>query len=1196
MHLLVDTGADINIIKLQFLKNDLFIDETNKVYIRGISQQLIHTIGRINIPIIINNEEINVTFEVVGPQFPLLKHGILGKVFLIESKAIIDIANNTLVLTNHDNKETIKNCYTINARSESIIKIPIKNTEVHNKCILIQKQELSQDLLCSESLTHVKDGYAIISILNISEANKKFTDNEINKLIYNNENDYEILTFNIEMDNNNRIDKIKKLIKVDHMTKNEKETIINICEKYSDVFFLEGDKLTCTNTIEHSIKLKPDAKKPIHQRQFRLPFSQQTEINRQINKMLDNDIIQPSLSGFNAPLILVKKKLDNSGVQKYRIVVDFRKLNDATIDEVFPLPNINEILDRLGNCTMFSVIDLTQGFYQIPLSQDSREFTAFSTLEGHWEFKRMTMGMKQSPAIFQKLMTNVLSGLTPLKVMVYLDDILIFSRSLNEHANKLSEVFSRLKSHNLKIEPHKCNFLKREILYLGHKITSEGIKPDETKIQAVLNYPPPKTVKQIKSFLGLSGYYRKFIQNYSAIAKPLTTLLCKDVKFNWTEECQRSFDTLRTALCKHPILKYPDFEKKFYLTTDASGKALGAILSQIHDGKDFPVGYASRTLNKAESNYSTIETELLGIIFGVKFFKHYLLDTHFIIITDHQPLVYLMNLKNPLSRLARWKYYLLEYNFSIQYKAGSTNKADALTRMYTINEIIENTYENFIKDISTKLITNNNIKETSENLLDTNPEYHIVSEISKHYNFKEGINYKIKQKFGINQSLPDSKLIGDIRYFKNNDRFIIFIITKNRDKQPTSYENIYVALINLKRFCIDNNINKLVMNKLGQSDSLKYDTIRAMIRYIFRKTAIEINICAYDNYTQEQKLDILNQFHYSLIGGHLGINKTLKRIKHNYNWLGMRKDVEEFIKNCESCQKNKISNKHTRQPLAITSTASRPFEKIFLDIVGPLTPTFSGNNYILTMMCDLTKYSIGTPIPNHTANTVAEAFVTHFITTHSIPNEILTDQGTEFLSKTFTEVCKLLKIKKLHTSPFRPQSNGTLERSHRTLGEYLRHYVDKKLDNWDILLPYAFFVYNSTEHSVTKYQPYELVYGKRLEIPIKLKLEPEPRYNYDDYIYEIKQNMQEAHKIARERLINNKHKTKERYDLKENPLDINVGDFILLKQNAHRTKLESLWLGPYEVLDIINEHNIIIKKGRKSITVHKNNVKIYHNN
>jgi len=976
----------------------------------------------------------------------------------------------------------------------------------------------------------------------------------------------------------------------------ERQSIFEICEQYAEIFHLEGDRLTFTNAAEHVINLNAN-QPPIYQRPYRLPHSQQAEIKQQLDKMQQDGIIEPSSSPWNAPLLLVKKKMDASGKEKFRIVIDFRALNQVTLNEFHPLPNITEILDHLGQCQLFSVIDLASGFFQIPLSESSRELTAFSANNAHYQFKRMAMGMKTSPSTFQRLMDNVLSGIIGIKCLVYLDDIIIYGKNLIDHNNKLIDVFERLRIHNLKIQPDKCEFVKRECLYLGHVISETGIRPDPKKIQAVLDFPEPKNVKQIKSFLGLSGYYRKFIENYSSIARPITNLLKKDVKFNWSEECEKAFGKLKHALCTEPVLQYPDFTKEFILTTDASGKALGAILSQGEIGKDLPIAYASRTLSISEFNYSTTELECLAIVYGIKQFRPYLYGRKFTILSDHRPLAWLFNLKDPLSKLARWRIQLEQYDYVIKYKPGIQNgNVDALSRMYTIQEIKEESYNNFLVKFETTLITNGNVKEVHGELLESPPEYHIVTEIEKYYNFRTGTNYEIKQKFGDKILLKSNKQIGEVVKVKHEERYIIFLITKSKTGQITTYENLYTALLNLKYFSEKHSLNKLIMEKLGRKDGLEWDKVRAMIRHIFRNTGIEILVCSKMEYSEAEKLVIFKQFHDSILGGHAGIGRTIRKIKRQFNWPGLKSDVKNYIKNCESCQKNKVTNRKIKQPMVITTTSSKPFEKIFLDIVGPLVTTVSGNTYILTMQDDLTKYSLGVPIPNHTANTVAEAFVVHFVCIHGIPETILTDQGTDFLSKTFAEVCKLLKINKINTSPYHPQSNGSLERSHRTLAEYLRHYVDKDLSTWDQLLPYALFVYNSTEHSSTNYQPYTLLYGKELNIPVNLKSNPEPRYNYDDYLYDLKQRMQESHKIARERLVKKKIKSKANYDNNAHSEELHVKESILLRDNTQKNKLTPLWKGPYEILEVLDTENIVIQRGRRKVTVHKNDVKKYHEN
>lgn len=513
---------------------------------------------------------------------------------------------------------------------------------VEGKNIYIHKQEITENVFCSNTVSTVNHGRAIVSMLNISEETKNVNEKELNKILYDSE--YEILKVETINNTTDRMTRLKQVLKTDHMNNEERRSIYDLCEKYNSVLHIEGDVLTFTNAGTHKIKLKQD-QPPIYHRPYRLPHSQQEEIHTQIKKLEDNDIIESSRSPWNSPLLLVRKKMDNSGKQKFRIVVDFRALNEVTINEFHPLPNITEILDQLGQCQVFSILDLTHEFYQILLEEDSRELTAFSTNQGHWQFKRMIQGMKTSPGTFQRVMNTALAGLIGIKCLVYLDDIIIYGKNLYDHNEKLVEVFERLRVNNLKLQPNKCEFLKRECVYLGHVISEHGIKPDERKVKSVLEFSRPTTVKNIKSFLGLSGYYRKFINSYSGIAKPLTNLLKQDTKFVWSEECQKSFDTLKKALCSEPILKNPDFTNIFILTTDASNKALGAILSQGEIGKDLPICYAPRTLNKSVNNYSTTELECLAIVYGVKQFRPYLYGRKFIILSDHRPLTWLFNLK-----------------------------------------------------------------------------------------------------------------------------------------------------------------------------------------------------------------------------------------------------------------------------------------------------------------------------------------------------------------------------------------------------------------------------------------------------------------------------------------------------------------------------------------------------------------------
>ena len=334
--------------------------------------------------------------------------------------------------------------------------------------------------------------------------------------------------------------------------------------------------------------------------------------------------MQSSDSSYNSPLWIVPKKPDAQGNRRWRMVIDYRALNEKTIGDAYPLPNITDILDQLGGAKYFSVLDLASGFHKIPMDSESRAKTAFSTPYSHLEFTRMPFGLKNAPATFQKLMDRVLSGLQGIELFVYMDDIVIYGKSLEDHASKLRALLGRLKQAGLALQREKCHFLKKDIAYLGHIISEDGEKTDPKKIEAVKNFPIPRRRKNIKQFLGLVGYYRRFIPQFAKIAKPLNFLLKGGIPFKWTKTQQAAFSTLRDISSSEPLLQYPDFTKQFIVTTDASNYALGAVLSQDEIGQDLPIAYASRTLNDAEVKYFTTEKELLTIVFAVQHFRTYL--------------------------------------------------------------------------------------------------------------------------------------------------------------------------------------------------------------------------------------------------------------------------------------------------------------------------------------------------------------------------------------------------------------------------------------------------------------------------------------------------------------------------------------------------------------------------------------------
>ena len=1096
---LIDTGADISIIKKAFIKEDVICFPNLKCTITGITTDQIQTLALCEGNIFLNdNKSITQNFHIVSNEFPIKSMGILGKNFLEHYGCRIDYSNKVLEIPlTSDSSQKFPLCSNFLVNDS----IPPRVEKIMNICHFLpnnleyfcQSMEISPGVFTGNCIIKTNESQFPLSILNTNEFAVDIK--EINIIPTNLEN-YELFQLK-KWDNpvESRLQILESLIDTGHLNEEEKSAIIKICRSYNDIFYLNGDELTKTDSITHEITLVPNAR-PVNIKPYRLPFSTKEEINRQVESMLKNNIIEHSNSPWNSPLLVVPKK-SGEGLKRWRVVVDFRKLNDITIPDTFPLPNIVDILDQLGKANYFSTLDLADGYHQVPISNKDKQKTAFSTNLGHYHFNRMPFGLRGAPATFQRMMNSVLSGLNGIKCFVYLDDIVIYGYDLADHNQRLCEIFTCLRNHNLKLQPTKCKFLRKEISYLGHIISDMGILPDPSKITSIKNYPRPKTTKDVKSFLGLASYYRRFINQFSKIAEPLTALLKKSVTFEWSPFTEEAFQKLKEALINPPILCYPDFTKPFIVTTDASDVAIGAILSQNSSTEvDLPIAYASRVLQKAEKNYATIEKELLAIVWALKRFRPYIFGQQFIIRTDHKPLIWLKSISNPSSRLVRWRVDMDGYDYKIEFKSGKINKnADSLSRIELPNTMDD---DNFI----------NVVTRSKSNLEETNAP----------------INTNIK-----NSNLPT-------------------------DPSPS-------------------------IESLPHPDNETRSSTE-------HKGVIQLE-------NEREIEEVLHNFHYNPLGGHQGVYRTLKRIKNYYRFPKMMTTIRNFISKCAQCQKNKVG-KLNKCPLKITTTAKVPFEKLFLDVVGPLPITENENKFILTLQDDLTKFSLGVCLPNQETSTIARAFVDHCICLFGSPQSVVTDMGSNFMSELFKSICKILSIKKINTTAYHPQSNGALERYHRTLGEYLRNFISNNVDDWDNWISTALFTYNSTPHTSTGYMPFELVFGYKPIIPTSLTKNPEPLYNYDSYVAELKNKFQHCWKIARDKLIQAKFKSKSYYDKNANIPNFQVGDLVLLKNEVrNKGKLDNLWNGPYPIIDINSDENTTIRVNRQDKVVHNNRLKLF---
>lgn len=940
-----------------------------------------------------------------------------------------------------------------------------------------------------------------------------------------------------------RFEELLNILKFDTLTEIEKIAIERVCWEYLDVFHMPGDKLTFTNIRKFQLPLTENA--PItNKKQYRLPEKHRHEIQRQIDKLKDDDIVEDSISPYNSPVILVPKKgVDANGNKLFRMCVDFRELNKVSIPYSFPLPRIEDILDQLGGSTYFTTLDLSQGFHQVLIDEHDREKTAFSSNFGHYQYKRCPFGLKTLPGFFQSLLNGVLSGLQGVKCFVYIDDVVIFADTFEEHLNRISEVFQRFRGSNLKLNPQKCNFLRKEIMYLGHKCSTEGVQPDERLVKAVQDFPRPNTVRKLQSFLGLTNYYRQFIKDFARKAGPMYESL-KGAEssnarklLNWTTDCEQSFLELKQALVTAPVLIYPNFNKNFTITCDASIEGLGAVLEQ----EKRPIAYASRTLTDAEKGWSATELELNAVVYSWVTFKTYILGRHVKIYSDHMPLKGVLKMKDTASRIVRLQQKLLDCDYEIIYKKGKENScADFLSRnpvagpswTLTIQTRPRSSTSTEIKYI---LTTTDGCEDTS---------YSKCMAITRRQSASE-TNKQQQQK--ANASIIDPPG-SEPRKKDSNTR------TTTAQTLPTTKDDDDDEAIEWLE--LEDQLNNTGITIITKDNDMKA---------------------------------ILQDYHDSVFGGHFGTAKTYSRIKKHFYWVGMKSYITEYIKHCIKCQTNKVG-RATKMLLCETDLSKKPFDKIYIDMVGAVTMSASGNQYILSVIDDLTRFVDFVAVPDQTANTIARALYEHVLCRYTLPKVIISDNGTNFLSEILKELCKLLKIDKRQISPYSPQGN-LVERQHSTLANYLRCFIDKDPTSWDTYLRTAAHAYNNTPHVSTGYAPMELLFGFTSDIPSSLKNKPTPLYNYDAYYHELRYKLQTSFNIAKEKLGNAKSRSKQYYDRSANPRTFYKGQRVFMK-NANRSgKFSPHWMGPYLITEVHNTLNVTIQIGRKLKKVHVNRLK-----
>ena len=942
----------------------------------------------------------------------------------------------------------------------------------------------------------------------------------------------------------------------------------NLISSYADVFAAPGEPLGRTTLVEHTINTQGHP--PIRDKMRRYPQKQLETMDKEVDRMLEQDVIEPSMSPWSSAVVVVTKK-DGSA----RMCLDVRRLNKVTKKDAYPIPRIRHALESLNGANWFCTVDLQSGYWQLPLAPEDKEKCAFSVpMRGHFQFKVMPFGLCNAPASFERLMEQVLAGLQYDRCLVYLDDIIVAGKTIEETVENFEKVLARLRSAGLKLKPSKCTLFAKSVHYLGHVVSSEGISCDPEKVVCVKEWPVPKNVHDVRSFLGLAGYYREHIDSFSGIAEPMFYLTRKGVKFHWSEACQDAFQKLKEALTSAPVLAYPDPKKEYILDTDASLFGMGAVLSQVHDGQERVVAYASKTLNRAQRNYCTTRRELLAVVTFVKHFRHYLYGTKFLIRTDHASLRWLTNFRDPEGVLARWLTTLETYNYEIQHRNGKDHaNADSLSRR---------TPRSCPREDCTDCLQTRKPK----------PEV-------KQKNHSRPVA-------GVSAVLPDVRAVTAC-----SDSVSLVDIAAILNLSSMSWDELAVAqkedpeigpIYKWKQEHVERptakdveGFDKAVRNLWGQWDLLVWNNSVLCRRMTLGSTEVKQVLLPC-----ELRQLIMSDLHDAPVGGHRGIKKTLQSLQSRVYWPGQRQDVRRWCQTCPVCQTLKPGGRRRRHPLQ-QRLPGYPLERVAMDIIGPIRPpTKHGNSYILVVEDYFSKFVEAYPLQDHTAQTVADVFVTEWVVRYGVAKELHTDQGAEFDSNLFKEIMRLLDIKKTRTAPYRPQSDGTVERVNRTLKAMLSAYVCHDYDNWDEYLPYVLLSYRSTVHESTGCTPNLLFLNRECNLPADIFFDPPPETETVPcpmkYVEWMKQAGRKTHQFVRERLKGSLIRQKRNYDKQAAVKTFAAGDLVYREYlpQAREHKFAHPWKGPYKVLEKIGDVNYKIQpvSGGSSVIVHVDHLKL----
>lgn len=1039
--------------------------------LRGFGNSMVHAVGKCNIEIEIDNVKAKLEVLVVPDNLlsiPLL----VGQSYTEQDHIVVYKSNNELKIRNKIDKqypislfagrdETIENISIIDVYSK-----PKYDGEIYFEQSL--RQEPGKECEFPGGIIKLTNGHGQVYIKQLSQ--KSFPIKR-DTMILKATPAFETKEYFINRVENVRMidrDQITKdILRVNQgLDEQYVSKLVELLNDYRDCFAFSIKELGCCNTSEMDIKLQDVA--PVVYRPYRMAHAERAIVRDMIQELEEAGIVRQSMSNYASPILLVRKKTGD-----HRLCIDFRALNKKTVKEHYPLPRIDDQLDNLSGFKYYTTLDLASGYYQIPLTEQSKKLTAFITPDGLYEFNRMPFGLSNAPATFQRTINQILGNARFQRAFAYMDDIVIPSKDINEGFETLQEILKMFKNSGLTLNLDKCNFFMTSIEYLGFEVDEGGIRPGQKKILAVENFPTPTDQHRVRQFLGLASFFRRFVKGFSIIAKPLTHLLKRDVKFVWSEDQENAFQNLKATLTKRPILAYYNPAYETQLHTDASKIGVAGILLQ-RKNKDTPfqaVAYYSRQTSPEEMHFSSYDLETLAVVSSLQRFRVYLLGIRFEIVTDCNSLRATFEKRDVLPRVARWWNIIQEYDFSIVYKPGKNmSHVDALSRNPVNCDSLE------VRSITVDwILTVQQNDSEVRRIIDILNDKTINNavEITKNFVIKRGLLYRLTEK-GIKWVVPKG-----VRWQ---------VLKANHD-------------------------------------------------------------------------DI----------GHFSLDKTLERIQQSYWFPKMRRFVKKYVESCLECANTKVPSAKKAGELHPIPKISQPFHTVHTDHLGPFVRSKHNNTHALLMIDAFTKFLVIVPVKSTKTCHTIKALKTYFHT-FGVPKRLISDRGTSFTSKSFSEFITGLGVTHVLNAVATPRANGQIERYNRTFLSALAACTQGKSEkSWDdCVLEIQWGINNTFNKGIGK-TPAQALFGTNLvgTSDSKLRLQIDSADENDEVDRD-----RIRHEVS-EHIRKNQEKQKERFDKGRKRVVYEEGDLVRIEREVQSTgqskKLIPKVRGPYRITKVLGQ-------------------------